>query len=144
MHMFSNEKNDSYDALISMAKIIESQLDKDIYQEIIEASNGVFIRFECAKDFFRFGVNLPSSSTNVLTLYKQIHQPGTDFEHVFYSINGFMTKSFLINEPLTLDVVTGVDGLRKAPNNELYRLNGALERAIRVIKINKSRGGRHD
>lgn len=142
MRIHSNQIESAYDSLIAMVKTIESGFDKDLYEEILHASNEVFDRNECAKDYFQFDVILPSSRTHVLRLYKQIYQFGSDLEHMFYSVNGAETKVFTRNnaDPLTLGVVLSVDSLREIPNNELYRLNGALKRAIRIIQIQKSRG----
>lgn len=142
MHMFSNTKEGAYDSLKSMVSTIESEFDKKIYDEILEASDGVFIRHSYAENRFVFNVRLPSVQTNILALYRSVYQPGTELAHLVYSINGDLSRAFLDeHDPLTLNAVLNVESLRIAPMQDLHRLNTALKKAVDIIR---KTGGQHD
>ena len=142
MHIFTNTKEGAYDSLKSMVSTIENGSDKKIYDEILEASDGVFVRHSYAEDRFVFNVRLPSVQTNILTLYRVEHQSGSELAHLIYAINGELSRAFLDeDDPLTLNAVLNVESLRIAPMQDLHRLNTALKKAVDIVQ---KTGGQHD
>ena len=134
--MFPSEIHTSQDSLSVMASVLDKGLEKEVYESVIKASQGILTGVECAEDYFRFKIRQKSYGEINLTLRKEILMSSFNSPYLAYSIDGVEARGYLdaeVNDPLMLDVVLRVKKLQFAPLEELDVLNGVLRKAFGLI-----------